>query len=172
MLSSRKLPRACPSPHYHQTNGNSIPFTIAPFLSSSVSSNYTHTPPIQTLSIRSRDSISSHKISNFMWFQWATSLSLFTFMHWRRKWQCACLENPRDGGAWWAAVYGVTQSRTRLKRLSSRSSHVRKCWMDFTGGPVAKTPGSQCRGSSLIPGWGTRSHMSLHAVTKDPACHK
>ena len=30
-----------------------------------------------------------------------------------------CLENPRDGGAWWAAVYGVTQSLTRLKRLSS-----------------------------------------------------
>ena len=35
---------------------------------------------------------------------------------------CSCLENPRDGGAWWAAVCGVTQSRTRLKRLSSRSS--------------------------------------------------
>ena len=103
---------------------------------------------------------------------WATSLSLFTFVHWRRKWQptpvflpgeshgwrslvgcspwdrwgsdtteqlhfhfslscvgeengtplhCSCLENPRDGGAWWAAVYGVAQSRTRLKRLSSSS---------------------------------------------------
>ena len=36
--------------------------------------------------------------------------------------QCSCLENPRDGGAWWAAVSGVTQSRTRLKRLSSSSS--------------------------------------------------
>ena len=36
--------------------------------------------------------------------------------------QCSCLENPRDGGAWWASVYGVTQSRTRLKRLSSSSS--------------------------------------------------
>ena len=33
--------------------------------------------------------------------------------------QCSCLENPRDGGAWWAAVYGVTQNRTRLKWLSS-----------------------------------------------------
>ena len=32
--------------------------------------------------------------------------------------QCSCLDNPRDGGAWWAAVYGVTQSRTRLKRHS------------------------------------------------------
>ena len=36
--------------------------------------------------------------------------------------QCSCLESPRDGGAWGAAVYGVAQSRTRLKRLSSRSS--------------------------------------------------
>ena len=36
--------------------------------------------------------------------------------------QCSCLENPRDGEAWWAAVYGVTQSRTRLKGLSSSSS--------------------------------------------------
>ena len=36
--------------------------------------------------------------------------------------QCSCLENPRDGVAWWAAVYGVAQSRTRLKRLSSSSS--------------------------------------------------
>ena len=36
--------------------------------------------------------------------------------------QCSCLENPRDGGAWWAAVYGVKQSRTRLKQFSSSSS--------------------------------------------------
>ena len=36
--------------------------------------------------------------------------------------QCSCLENPRDGGAWWAAIYEVVQSRTRLKRLSSSSS--------------------------------------------------
>ena len=36
--------------------------------------------------------------------------------------QCSCLENPRDGGAWWAAVYGVAHSQTRLKRLSSSSS--------------------------------------------------
>ena len=38
--------------------------------------------------------------------------------------QCSCLENPRDGGAWWTAVYGVTQSRTRLKRLTSSSSRA------------------------------------------------
>ena len=55
-----------------------------------------------------------------------TSLSLFTFMHWRgngNPLQCSCLENPRDGGASWAAVYGVAQSRTRLKRLSGSSSN-------------------------------------------------
>ena len=38
--------------------------------------------------------------------------------------QCSCLENPRDGGAWWAAIYGVTHSWTRLKQLSSRLSRV------------------------------------------------
>ena len=40
--------------------------------------------------------------------------------------QCSCLRNPRDGGAWWAAIYGVAQSLTRLKRLSSSSS-IGKC---------------------------------------------
>ena len=38
--------------------------------------------------------------------------------------QCSCLENPRDGGAWWAAIYGVAQSLTRLKQLSSSSSRA------------------------------------------------
>ena len=38
--------------------------------------------------------------------------------------QCSCLENPRDSGAWWAAVYGVAQSQTRLMRLSSSSSSM------------------------------------------------
>ena len=46
--------------------------------------------------------------------------------------QCSCLENPRDEGAWWAAVYGVTQSRTWLKWLSSSSSRLVmygcECW--------------------------------------------
>ena len=40
--------------------------------------------------------------------------------------QCSCLENPRDGGAWWAAVYEVAKSRTQLKRLSSSSSRLFK----------------------------------------------
>ena len=52
-----------------------------------------------------------------------TSLSLFCIGEGNgNPLQCSCLENPRDGGAWWTAVYGVTQSRTQLKRLSSSSS--------------------------------------------------
>ena len=59
---------------------------------------------------------------------WATSLSLFTFMHWRRKWQPTPAFLPGESPGWgslWAAVYGVTQSQTlsvQLKRLSSSSS--------------------------------------------------
>ena len=44
--------------------------------------------------------------------------------------QYSCLENPMDGGAWWAAVYGVTQSRTRLKQLSSSSGSSPLCKVD------------------------------------------
>ena len=52
----------------------------------------------------------------------ATSLSLFTFMHWRRKWQATPVflsGESQDRVAWWAAVYAVVQSWTQLKRLSS-----------------------------------------------------
>ena len=45
---------------------------------------------------------------------------------------CSCLENPRDGGAWQAAVYGVAQSRTRLKQLSSS----RKCLLTLFNGII------------------------------------
>ena len=58
---------------------------------------------------------------------WATSLSLFLSCIGEGNGnllQCSSLENPRDGGAWWAAVYGVAKSRTRLKRLSSSSSSL------------------------------------------------
>jgi len=43
--------------------------------------------------------------------------------------QCSCLENPRDEGACWAAVYGVAQSQTRLKQLSSSSSSSKKTYL-------------------------------------------
>ena len=46
--------------------------------------------------------------------------------------RCFCLENPRDGGAWWAAVYGVEQSWTRLKWLSSSSSSSTFNLRDFS----------------------------------------
>ena len=48
--------------------------------------------------------------------------------------QCSCLENPRDRGAWWAAVFGVAQSQTRLKQLSSSrhmSTYVDNCFLVF-----------------------------------------
>ena len=56
---------------------------------------------------------------------WVTSLSLSTFMHWRSKWQPTRVFLPGESqgwGAWWAAVYGVAQSWTRLKRLRNSSS--------------------------------------------------
>ena len=58
--------------------------------------------------------------------------------------QRSCLENPRDGGAWWAAVYGVAQSRTRLKRLSSSSMGL---WVEACNQPkvhsARKEPGKK-----------------------------
>ena len=63
--------------------------------------------------------------------------------------QYSCLENPRDGGAWWAAVYGVAQSWTQLKRLSSSSSSK-----GFPGGSAGKE--STCNTGDLgsVPGLG------------------
>ena len=54
--------------------------------------------------------------------------------------QCSCLENPRDGGAWWAPVCGVAQGRTQPKRLSSSCSSI-ECPPDCAGG-VGSIPGS------------------------------
>ena len=58
--------------------------------------------------------------------------------------QCSCLENPRDRGAWWAAVYRVAQSRTRLKRLSS-SRNTKVIQTQF--------PLSSCSGNRGLPLW-------------------
>ena len=69
---------------------------------------------------------------------WATSLSLSLSCIGEgngNPLQCSCLESPRDGGAWWAAVYGVTQSWTRLKWLSSiipNTENVLTCLILFT----------------------------------------
>ena len=63
-------------------------------------------------------SMGSHTVGH----DWATSLSLFTFMHWRRKWQPTPVFLPGESQGWGslvAAIYGVAQSRTQLTRLSS-----------------------------------------------------
>ena len=54
--------------------------------------------------------------------------------------QCSCLEDPRDRGTWWAAVYGVAQSQTRLKRLSSSSSSMEARTFDLTTQPSVSAP--------------------------------
>ena len=85
---------------------------------------------------------------------WATSLSRIGEGNGNRL-QCSCLENPRDRGAWWAAVYGVTQSRTRLKWFSSSSSSSSVL-------PVGKW---EANPSSLL-------HPALHPCISDtPYCN-
>ena len=54
---------------------------------------------------------------------WATSLSHIGEGN-SNPLQCSCRENPRDGGAWWAAIYGVAQGRSRLRWLSSSSNTI------------------------------------------------
>ena len=84
---------------------------------------------------------------------WATSLSLSLSCIGEgndNPLQCSCLENPRDGGALWAAVYGVAQSRTRLKPLSSSSSSRG----GFPGDSVVKNLPANAGEVGLIPGTG------------------
>ena len=69
--------------------------------------------------------------------------------------QCSCLENPRDGGAWWAAVYGVAQSRPRLERLSSSSVFTR--WLSVTA--VSVKTSSLLPRESLLPLVNLSSHF-------------
>src|SRR5574337_1142758 len=66
--------------------------------------------------------------------------------------QCSCLEHPRDGGAWWAAVYGVAQSRTRLKRLSSSSSSSSNVGDWGSNHGLGRSPGEQ-NGTPLQHSW-------------------
>ena len=64
---------------------------------------------------------------------WATSLSLSCIGERNgNPRQCSCLESPRDGRAWWVAIYGVAQSQTRLKWLSS-SIHTQMYHINFVG---------------------------------------
>ena len=73
--------------------------------------------------------------------------------------QCSCLEKPRDRGAWWAAVYGVAQSRTRLKQLSSSR---RSCFAIELGDTVVKNLPANAggaRNADSIPGSATLSSI-------------
>ena len=65
--------------------------------------------------------------------------------------QCSCLENPRDGGACWAAVSGVAQSRTRLKRLSSSSPAPPSCLESLTAPSADHIATAQSEESFPIP---------------------
>ena len=65
--------------------------------------------------------------------------------------QCSCLENPRDGGAWWAAVYGVTQSWTQLKRLNSSSSKHTRGFPDGSAGKESTCNARDTGDVGLIP---------------------
>ena len=91
---------------------------------------------------------------------WATSLSLFTFLHWRRQWQPTPVFLPGESqgwGAWWAAVHGVAQSRTGLTRLSSSSSssiESKYRGNQVTDNPDQDLPGSQKKDST---GWSAQS---------------
>ena len=85
---------------------------------------------------------------------WVTLLSLFTFMHWRRKWRPSPVFLPGEPqGAWWAAVYGVAQSQTWLKRLSSSSSN-RLVTGGFPVGSVVKNLPANTGDMGSIPGLG------------------
>ena len=84
---------------------------------------------------------------------WATSLSIFTFMHWRRKWQPTPVFLPGESQGWeslgdgWAAVYGVTQSRTWLKQLSSSSSKLALPWTQVN----TSHPNRRCLSGMFLP---------------------
>ena len=85
---------------------------------------------------------------------WATSLSLSCIGEGNgNPLQCSCLENPREGGAWWAAIYGVAQSWTQLKWLSSskkgaQSTLGNECWRSKARLDVHFICCSQCENNS------------------------
>ena len=83
--------------------------------------------------------------------------------------QCSCLENPRDGGAWWAAVCGVAQSRTRLKRLSSSCSSrtVFRC-KHWPGDRSSSSRWEQCPWTRVIQSFPT---LQLYHLGVPPGSH-
>ena len=78
--------------------------------------------------------------------------------------QCSCLENPRDRGAWWAAVYGIAQSRTRLKWLSS----LAYCSLGFPGGANGKESALRCRRCKEARVWSLDQEEPLEGGHDNP----
>ena len=81
--------------------------------------------------------------------------------------QYSCLENPRDGEAWWAAVYGVAQSWTRLKRLSSSSIREKEMWLTVRSASLQLGDcwrGTRLRTSAVTPGSWRNSVSALKGV--------
>ena len=98
---------------------------------------------------------------------WATSLSVFTFVHWRRKWQPTPVFLPGESqgwGAWWATVYGVAQSQTRLKLLRSMLGTAQVEWLI----DEVRFFFSYCYFTNLITPWANfpvRSHQIRALLT-------
>ena len=84
--------------------------------------------------------------------------------------QCSCLENPRDGGAWWAAVYGVAQSQTWLKRLSSSSSSTKPSTCQHSELKISEEM-REWRNSSVIIQFGCY-HLQIHIMSENKATKK
>ena len=96
---------------------------------------------------------------------WVALLSLFTFMHWRRKWQPTPVFLPGESqgrGAWWAAVYGVAQSQTWLKRLSSSNSSSRLLYQTSY---VASLFAHQCQHKRICSNYFQNSGKVLNIST-------
>ena len=91
---------------------------------------------------------------------------------------CSCLENPRDGGAWWAAIYGVTQSQTRLKGLSSSSLRILE-WVAYPFSSGSSQPRNltrvSCIAGRFFTNWTIREpffHLTcLHWVMSPTSVH-
>ena len=86
--------------------------------------------------------------------------------------QCSCLQNPRDGGAWWAAVPGVAQSRTQLKRLSSSSAFACFCPHPRGGSACVSWPRdhSTVALGHLSQGWTQHLDMNFLCVVQWKEC--
>ena len=100
---------------------------------------------------------------------WVTSLSLSCIGEGTgNPLQCSCLENPRDGGAWWAAIYGVAKSRTWLKWLSSSSSSSEPLdkLFDFSGPNTSSITWSCYLSAGLLKGSKVSWVSSLRGIIR------